>query len=86
MVIAEPLYWFGHSLYKRRNARWFNLDQVHEAGIIHFMLYPNAAKEGKVLETLERIVLDEFFSVVEVTRFLMMQRETRPSSSSRQVR
>ena len=38
-------------------------------GIIHFMLYPNAAKEGKVLETLERIVLDEFFSVVEVTRF-----------------
>lgn len=38
-------------------------------GVIHFMLYPNAAKEGKVLETLERIVLDEFFSVVEVTRF-----------------
>ncbi len=38
-------------------------------GIIHFMLYPNAAKEGKVLETLEQIVFDEFFSVVEVTHF-----------------
>jgi sugar phosphate isomerase/epimerase len=37
-------------------------------GIIHFMLYPATSKgEGPILETLERIVTDDFFSVVEVT-------------------
>ncbi len=36
-------------------------------GIIHFMSYPETIKgEGPILETLEKIVLDDFFHAVEV--------------------
>ncbi|MGI6037490.1 MAG: sugar phosphate isomerase/epimerase family protein [Limnochordia bacterium] len=39
-----------------------------KVGIIQFMLYPAVMKgEGPILETLERIVTDDFFSAVEVT-------------------
>lgn len=37
-------------------------------GIIHFMAYPETIKgEGPILETLEKIALDDFFTAIEVT-------------------
>lgn len=37
-------------------------------GIIHFMAYPETIKgEGPVLETLEKIATDDFFTAIEVT-------------------
>ncbi|MFY0689932.1 MAG: sugar phosphate isomerase/epimerase [Cyclobacteriaceae bacterium] len=39
-----------------------------QPGIVHFMIYPQVIKgEGPVLETLERIVSDDYFKVVEIT-------------------
>jgi len=37
-------------------------------GLIHFMAYPQTLKgEGPILETLKKIVVDDYFDVVEVT-------------------
>ena len=47
MVIAEPLYWFGHSLYKGGMPDGSTLTKYMKLGIIHFMLYPNAAMKEK---------------------------------------
>ncbi|MFP4191335.1 MAG: sugar phosphate isomerase/epimerase family protein [Candidatus Hydrogenedentota bacterium] len=39
------------------------------AGIVHFMAYPECMDgEGPVAETVERIVQDEFFEVIEITQ------------------
>ncbi|HON71773.1 MAG TPA: sugar phosphate isomerase/epimerase, partial [bacterium] len=39
-----------------------------KTGIIHFMAFPQTMKgEGPILETLEEIVNDEFFSAVEIS-------------------
>jgi sugar phosphate isomerase/epimerase len=45
------------------------LESYCHVGVIHHMAFPEClAGEGPVLETLERIVCDDFFSAVEVTR------------------
>ena len=37
-------------------------------GIIHFMAYPSTMKgEGPILETLEKLAVDDFFTAVEIT-------------------
>ena len=39
-----------------------------KVGLVHFMAYPQVLKgEGPVLETLERILTDDFFDVIEIT-------------------
>ena len=39
-----------------------------KVGIIHFMAYPQTMKgEGPILETLQKIAEDDFFTAVEVT-------------------
>jgi sugar phosphate isomerase/epimerase len=43
--------------------------QYMNPGIIHFMAYPAVMKgEGPIVETLEKILLDDFFTAVEITR------------------
>jgi sugar phosphate isomerase/epimerase len=42
--------------------------QYMNPGIIHFMAYPAVMKgEGPIVETLEKILLDDFFTAVEIT-------------------
>ncbi len=39
-----------------------------DVGIIHFMAYPQCIKgEGPILETLEKICMDDYFTLVEIT-------------------
>lgn len=39
-----------------------------KVGIVHFMAYPETIKgEGPILETLRKIVVDDYFDVVEIT-------------------
>ena len=46
-------------------------------GLIHFMAYPSVMKgEGPVLETLDRILADDYFDVVEMTRIADALRPT----------
>jgi len=48
------------------NSSW---DRYMKLGIIHFMIYPETMKgEGPIIETLGKILSDEFFMAVEVTR------------------
>ena len=46
-------------------------ESMHEymkVGIIHFMAYPATIKgEGPILETLRKIVVDDYFDAVEIT-------------------
>ena len=46
-------------------------DSIHsymKVGIIHFMIYPETMKgEGPILETLQKICEDDFFSAVEIS-------------------
>ncbi|OGS22654.1 MAG: xylose isomerase [Elusimicrobia bacterium RIFOXYA2_FULL_39_19] len=46
-------------------------DSIHDymkVGIIHFMIYPETMKgEGPILETLEKICKDDFFSAIEIS-------------------
>lgn len=40
-----------------------------EIGIVHFMAFPQVMKgEGPILETLKKILADDYFDVIEVTR------------------
>ncbi|HAM38501.1 MAG TPA: xylose isomerase [Elusimicrobia bacterium] len=48
------------------NSSW---EKYMKLGIIHFMIYPEVMKgEGPIIETLGKILSDEFFMAVEVTR------------------
>src|SRR5665647_3041527 len=39
-----------------------------KVGLVHFMAYPATIKgEGPVVETIKKIVLDDYFSVIEIT-------------------
>src|SRR5262245_24087632 len=39
-----------------------------KVGIVHFMAYPTVLKgEGPILETLEKVLTDDFFDVIEIT-------------------
>src|SRR3989442_7655316 len=39
-----------------------------KVGLVHFMAYPNTIKgEGPIIETIKKIVLDEYFSAIELT-------------------
>jgi sugar phosphate isomerase/epimerase len=50
---------------EKMNESW---KRYMKLGLIHFMAYPQVMKgEGPILETLEKILCDEFFDVVEVT-------------------
>ena len=45
------------------------LSRYARVGIIHFMLWPEVAGgDGPIVETLERLVADTYFSAIEVTR------------------
>ena len=47
----------------------FNWEKYMKLGIIHFMIYPETMKgEGPIIETLGKILSDEFFMAVEITR------------------
>jgi len=43
------------------------LENYVKPGIVHFMIYPVLHGEGPVLETLKKILEDEYFKVVEIT-------------------
>ena len=44
------------------------LKKYMKVGLIHFMAYPETMKgEGPILETLKKIVTDNYFDIVEVT-------------------
>ena len=46
-----------------------NLRQHAKIGLIHFMAFPEVMKgEGPILETLRRILVDDYFDAVEVTQ------------------
>jgi sugar phosphate isomerase/epimerase len=46
-------------------------EAIMSVGIIHFMVFPDCMKgSGPIIETLERIAADDFFSAVEITRIL----------------
>lgn len=39
-----------------------------KVGLIHFMAYPNTMRgEGQILETIKKIVVDDYFSAIEIT-------------------
>jgi hypothetical protein len=46
-------------------------DSMHKymkVGLIHFMAYPSTIKgEGPVLETVKKIVLDDYFDAIELS-------------------
>ena len=45
------------------------IQQYARIGIVHFMAYKACIQgEGPILETLEKIALDSYFNVVEVTQ------------------
>ncbi|MBI5166468.1 MAG: sugar phosphate isomerase/epimerase [candidate division NC10 bacterium] len=45
-----------------------SLQSYMKVGIVHFMVYPETMRgEGPILETIEKIALDGFFSAIEVT-------------------
>ncbi len=47
------------------NVSWKKYMKV---GIVHFMAFPQVLKgEGPILETLEKVLTDEFFDVIEIT-------------------
>lgn len=44
------------------------IENYIKPGIVHFMIYPQVIKgEGPILETLEKIISDSFFKVIEVS-------------------
>lgn len=46
-----------------------DLQQFMQVGIVHFMAYPQTiGGEGPILETVNKIVTDDFFSAIEITR------------------
>lgn len=46
-----------------------DLQNFMQVGIVHFMAYPQAMSgEGPIAETINKIITDEFFSAIEVTR------------------
>ncbi|QKI83747.1 sugar phosphate isomerase/epimerase [Kroppenstedtia eburnea] len=46
-----------------------DLQHYMQVGIVHFMAYPETmGGEGPILETVNRIVTDDFFSAIEITR------------------
>lgn len=46
-----------------------DLQHFMQVGIVHFMAYPEAMKgEGEISDTVRKIVTDDFFSGIEVTR------------------
>ena len=45
-----------------------SLYKYMKVGLVHFMAYPSTIKgEGPVVETIKKIVLDEYFSAIEIT-------------------
>lgn len=45
-----------------------SLYKYMKVGLVHFMAYPATIKgEGPVVETIRKIVLDEYFSAIEIT-------------------
>ena len=46
-------------------------DPIHKymkVGLVHFMAYPETMKgEGPIIETIKKIVLDDYFDVIEIT-------------------
>jgi sugar phosphate isomerase/epimerase len=46
-----------------------DLQNFMQVGIVHFMAYPQAMSgEGPIAETINKIITDDFFSAIEVTR------------------
>lgn len=46
-----------------------DLQQYMQVGIVHFMAYPQTmGGEGPIVETVNRIITDDFFSAIEITR------------------
>jgi sugar phosphate isomerase/epimerase len=46
-----------------------DLQNFMQVGIVHFMAYPQAMSgEGSIAETINKIITDDFFSAIEVTR------------------
>jgi sugar phosphate isomerase/epimerase len=46
-----------------------DLQHFMQVGIVHFMAYPEAMKgDGAISETVQKIVTDDFFSGIEITR------------------
>ncbi len=65
MLSAQRITAIGTSAGGFMNESW---KKYMKMGLIHFMAYPQVIRgEGPILETLEKIVYDEFFDAVEIT-------------------
>lgn len=43
------------------------LEMYIKPGIVHFMIYPVLSGEGPILETLKKILEDDYFKIIEIT-------------------
>jgi sugar phosphate isomerase/epimerase len=57
------------SFYKVIVMAVYNIHKYMDLGIVHYVSFPEVmAGEGPIIETVEKIILDDFFTAIEITR------------------